>query len=121
MKLTLEITPVPLGRQRVNTSNKGRYLPKSSIEFRENFQWLLLNETKFLKPYVGALKVTLHFYKPARPTAKSKYGDIDNLAKAILDAANGILWLDDSQIVELHCYKHKGAGKIEIEVVENVD
>jgi Holliday junction resolvase RusA-like endonuclease len=27
--------------------------------------------------------------------------DLDNLAKAVLDAANGYLWLDDSQIVAL--------------------
>lgn len=120
MKITLEITPVALGRPRVNTSNRGRYLPKRSVDFRENLQWLLLNETKFLKPYAGALKVTLHFYKPLKTTAQ-KYGDIDNLAKAVLDACNGILWLDDSQIVELHSYKHKGEGKIEIEVLENVD
>lgn len=118
MRITLKITPVPLGRPRVNTSNRGRYLPKRSQDFRENLQWLLLNETKIGKPFKKPLKVELHFYKPLKTTVR-KYGDIDNLVKAVLDACNGILWLDDSQIVELHCYKHKGAGKIEIEVVES--
>ncbi len=117
MKLTLEITPVPLGRPRVNTSNRGRYLPKRSVDFRAQFQWLLLNETKVLEPSKKPLAVTLHFYKPIKTTAQ-KYGDIDNLGKAVLDACNGILWQDDSQIIELHSYKHKGAGKIEIEVLE---
>ena len=121
MRITLEIKPVPLGRPRVNTTNRGRYLPKSSKEFREQFQWLLLNEKKFLKPYTKPLKITMHFYKPVKATSKTRYGDIDNLAKAVLDACNGILFIDDSQIVEMHCYKHKGADKIEIEVVENVD
>ena len=63
------------------------------------------------------LAVTLNFYKPRKPTAKN-YGDVDNLAKGVLDACNGIIFADDSQIVELHGYKHKGAGKIEMEVME---
>ena len=41
--------------------------------------------------------------KPMRWHVKKK--DIDNLAKAILDAANGILWDDDGQIVILDCRK----------------
>jgi len=31
--------------------------------------------------------------------------DLDNLAKLVLDAANGILWDDDSQIIKLHLSK----------------
>ena len=28
--------------------------------------------------------------------------DVDNLAKQVLDALNGVLWLDDAQVVDLH-------------------
>lgn len=31
----------------------------------------------------------------------AKNGDADNLGKAILDAGNGVLWRDDSQVVRL--------------------
>ena len=31
--------------------------------------------------------------------------DIDNVAKAILDALNGVVYKDDNQIVELHIKK----------------
>lgn len=31
--------------------------------------------------------------------------DVDNLCKAVLDACNGIAWLDDNQIDELHATK----------------
>ena len=115
MKITAEITPIPLGRPRVNTTNRGRYLPKRSKDFKEELAQLV--KLKRPKCSEKPLKVTLHFYKNVKATGKT-YGDLDNLAKAVLDALNGILWQDDSQITELHAYKHKGAGKIEIEVLE---
>jgi Holliday junction resolvase RusA-like endonuclease len=31
---------------------------------------------------------------------------IDNVAKVVADGMNGIVWVDDSQIVELVCSKH---------------
>ena len=36
--------------------------------------------------------------------------DCDNLAKAVLDALNGVLWQDDSQVVELSVSKWYAAG-----------
>ena len=36
-------------------------------------------------------------------------GDIDNVAKQILDACNGIVYLDDKQVVSLHCTKRYDA------------
>ena len=41
-----------------------------------------------------------------RPTTKP---DADNLAKAITDAMNGIVYADDAQIAELVCKKLYGA------------
>jgi Holliday junction resolvase RusA-like endonuclease len=40
-----------------------------------------------------------------RPTKKP---DLDNVAKAFLDAMNGIVYLDDKQVVTLHCTKVYG-------------
>ncbi|SUM32095.1 putative holliday junction resolvase, phage associated [Staphylococcus gallinarum] len=37
-------------------------------------------------------------YKRTKP-------DIDNLIKTVLDAANGHLWKDDNQIVEIQSFK----------------
>ena len=91
-------------------------MPKRSQEFKNELAKLVKAQYQG-EPLKKELSVKLNFYKPINPTAK-RYGDIDNLAKAVMDALNGILWADDSQIVELHGYKHKGAGKIKIEVVE---
>lgn len=57
----------------------------------------------------GALAVEIEFVMPrpastpkrATPPA-TKRPDIDKLARAVLDALSGIVWRDDSQIVDLH-------------------
>lgn len=117
MKITADITPVPLERMTNQKDSRKRFLPKRSKDFRDSLQWIF--KAAFSgEPLKTPLSVTLHFYKDKNITAKTQYGDIDNLVKAVFDAGNGILWLDDSQIVELHTYKHKGAGKIEMEVLE---
>jgi Holliday junction resolvase RusA-like endonuclease len=36
----------------------------------------------------------------------AKKPDIDNIIKAVADGMNGVVWVDDSQIVELACSKH---------------
>ena len=41
-----------------------------------------------------------------RPTTTP---DADNAAKAIADACNGIVWVDDAQVVELHVSKRYSA------------
>lgn len=45
----------------------------------------------------------------ARRRATGSRNDCDNLAKVVMDAGNGVLWLDDGQIAELHVEKWIGA------------
>jgi crossover junction endodeoxyribonuclease RusA len=53
-------------------------------------------------PHAGRLAVTLYLYGPA---ANDTY-DIDNRVKAVFDACtHGKVWLDDSQVDELHLYR----------------
>ena len=53
-----------------------------------------------------------------RPTKKP---DLDNYAKAILDPMNGIVYLDDSQVVELHVTKvYATTPAVEVLVSENL-
>jgi len=77
-------------------------------------------ETKFPKT-TGAVKVNLEFYLPRPeshfkkdrtlkpfapkfPIPKGKW-DADKLARCVLDALTGILWVDDSQVVLLEVHK----------------
>lgn len=116
LTITINLEPVALSRPRVNTTNRGRYLPKHCQNYLDELR-LLLRAAFRQQPFDAPLAVTVHFYRPRTPTAKN-FGDIDNLAKAVLDAANGVIWTDDRLITELRCYKHKGTGKIILEVVD---
>ena len=50
-----------------------------------------------------------------RPVGKP---DLDNYIKGLMDAGNGILWVDDSQVCELHSIKAYGSPRIEVTVME---
>lgn len=76
--------------------------------------------------YLGTepLKATITaYFLPSNELAKygqdvkyvacMKNKDLDNIAKTILDALNGIAYEDDKQIVELHCEKYYTPGNTE--------
>jgi Holliday junction resolvase RusA-like endonuclease len=50
-------------------------------------------------------KIEIQIVKTIEPESKKLRGDIDNYAKTILDALNGVAWDDDSQICELRVLK----------------
>jgi Holliday junction resolvase RusA-like endonuclease len=50
-----------------------------------------------------------------RPTKKP---DIDNVIKAFLDSMNGIIYVDDTQVVELHSTKVYGEPYVEVMIKE---
>lgn len=61
-----------------------------------------------------AIKVTLAWHRATRA------GDLDNRAKACLDCLNGVLWSDDSQVVELHLYRYESPkkGRVDLTIEE---
>lgn len=67
-----------------------------------------------------ALYVNVVFHVERPKSVKREFvttrPDIDNYIKSVLDAANGVLWNDDSQIVELLSKKVYGAPAIYIQV-----
>jgi crossover junction endodeoxyribonuclease RusA len=97
VRLTIAAKPVPLQRSR--TSRGRHYLPKSSRAYRETVQaeWIAAG-----RPSLGErpFATSMRFYG-ARVNA-----DLDNLVKAILDALNGLAFVDDKQLVCLSgCHK----------------
>ncbi len=59
--------------------------------------------------------VTLQFY-----SKDNRRRDVDNLVKLVLDAANGIIWRDDTQVTELHAYHVKGVAYPRTEIYAEV-
>lgn len=69
---------------------------------------------KEMEPLDGPLAVFAHFILTKPPSLRgvrnrqfpSVKPDIDNYAKAVLDAFNGVFWHDDGQVTSLHVQKH---------------
>jgi len=61
------------------------------------------------EPLTGpvAVKIELAFKRPKKPARSypSKPGDVDNLAKGVMDACNKLVWVDDVQVVDLQVNK----------------
>lgn len=85
---------------------------------------------------MGAVRVTINaYYGVAKTDSKRKRAeklagvlppnkkpDIDNLVKIILDALNGVAYMDDAQVVALHAHKHWAEhGRVEVEIDEVQD
>lgn len=118
MKITIPIDAIPQGRPRFY---KGVAVdPPKCKQFKETFAWLLLREVgQYALPFTGAVKVDIKVYRQSSKFNSAivhQYGDIDNLAKGILDACNGILWNDDSQIVQLFIFKFITDSKPYVEI-----
>jgi len=104
-KFCCQIKVKPKGRPRFN--GRIAYTDKTTRDFerdvKTNLSQLFRN-----KPLTGPLSVELEiFFKAPKKTAFAypPRGDCDNLFKSVADAANEILWEDDSQIVEMKCSK----------------
>lgn len=122
--------PVPQPRARVSTRGgfaRGYVPAKHAIHA---YRHAVATAAKIACPYPtdDAVSVILQFTLARPKSHLNKSGckknaplfpkcDCDNLAKGCLDAMTGIVWYDDSQVVELHVYKQYGAvGKTEITV-----
>lgn len=64
-----------------------------------------------LRPLTGPVSVVLKLYRPRRA------GDLDNRIKVLLDALQGFVFENDSQVVELHAYRHEDKNNPRVEVV----
>lgn len=108
-RITLPIEPVAW--QRVKTAWHGRsYVPTKTKRFKRQVAELCRKHVP--TPMDGAISLTVRFIlKP--PVSMSqrkrpypvKRPDLDNFQKGILDAGNGVLWKDDSQVVRVEAWK----------------
>ena len=124
MKFEFDIEPVEQARPRATRMGKGirLYDPKKVTVFKRQLGYLARQEMqeRGLEPFNGELTVRFEFYRPVqasisqkerarrlsgvhRPTVKP---DLSNYIKALEDALNGILWVDDNLIISLEAKKY---------------
>ena len=113
MRITFEVDPCPASRPRV--SRWSTYYPKRYTKFKNDMK--ALTSEMETTPSENLLSVCVDFYiKMPKSWSKKKTerldntycsnnSDIDNYIKAILDALNGVLFVDDRQVVEIFARK----------------
>lgn len=124
---TVDGDPVPKGRPRF--ARRGQfvqtYTDAKTISYETHVAMKARQAIGSSEPLKGALSVFLYL-RYAVPSSYSKKRkedclkglefpkriDLDNVYKSITDAMNGIVYLDDSQIVEAHIKKtyHEESG-----------
>src|SRR5262245_31443537 len=88
--------PVAKARPRWNSKTGRTYTPQRTQEAEERIGW----ELRAAKEFRGSSAVGRFGVEITITTTRK--GDLDNYAKLILDAANGVLWADDRQVDDLH-------------------
>lgn len=113
----------PMAMQSVSFGRGQAYQPTKKVAYKrlisniakEQFSEELLTNALSIKcQFIFATKNKKLLLKTSRP-------DLDNLWKPIADALNGIVYVDDSQIVDLHltkCYSNFNSITISIEELQ---
>ncbi|MFA1821177.1 RusA family crossover junction endodeoxyribonuclease [Virgibacillus oceani] len=136
MNIEFTVPGVPVPQLRARAGKRGNkiimYDPKESKDYKE-YVALVARQHAPKKPYEGALSVNLKIYRqiPKSTTKKNRElynagikrpivkADVDNYSKSVLDSCNGIIWHDDSQVVDLYAAKYYSDNpRVEIAVKE---
>lgn len=137
MAIRFEV-PMLRGQGRPRFSRySGAYKDKKDIEYENLIKECFLKEAKGIKPSERPVCICIEaFYKLPKQTPKyvkeelkenlydyvpQSKPDIDNVAKSVLDALNGIAYVDDKQVYELCCNKNydikSETGYLEVNVI----
>lgn len=107
LHFTIPVIPVAKGRPRM-TRTGNVYTPKATVTVEMEIRMHLL-KAYLGKPLEGPLACQAVFHIPKPKSVRRQWPsvkpDLDNFSKAVFDAGNGILWRDDSQIVDAHTRK----------------
>jgi len=112
MYLYFDMDPQPKRRPRFVRRGAKAYATSDVRDKDYTKRIQLLARPQVERLLIGPLRCEINFYIKPPKTVKRKYptskrsGDVDNLAKAILDSLNSIAYEDDSQIVSLTCSKY---------------
>ena len=118
-ELVLDGEPIGKGRPRFSRATGHAYTPEKSARFEERLAWAAQSVWHGKPLLAGALKLTVVAFLsiPKSKSASWKKGaldgtirplkkpDLDNIIKGIGDALNRVVYVDDTQIVEVDAAK----------------
>lgn len=96
--LTLRVDGPPQVKERPRVVRGRAYTPRTTSDAETSIAWQARQIIR--RPLSDPVAVSITFRLPDR-----RRRDLDNLAKTVLDALNGVAWADDSQIHTLHLRK----------------
>lgn len=116
MSFYFRIPGEPKTKQRPRAVVRGNfatiYTPKETKLAEQKLRGYILNNYKTEK-LTGAITINIEFRKKLPKKPKTNYWtskpDIDNMIKLVLDALNGVIYDDDSQITKICANKSYGA------------
>lgn len=121
--LTVHIQPV--AKQRARVGRFGGHTPLKTARYEKELALRVGYSLPGFKPMAGPLRLSVRFiFVPPKKRTRSYpcKSDIDNLQKAFCDALNGVLWIDDVQIIDSNAVKlyamDGSPSRIEFEVEE---
>lgn len=128
--ILLPVSPVPAARPKLARRGRRVYYPKTYADFRKQAKEVVpgaMMASGIGGPLKGPLLVALAIVAKRPKTTKLDYPspDVDNYAKAVLDALNGWAFEDDTQVVALTVTKEwsqpSEEGHIEIQVQDGIE
>lgn len=131
MKTEFTIPGQPQGKARARITRYGSYTPEKTVFYENLIKLSYVNKTDFYseKPLHISIEA---IFEPVKSVSKvqrqamlndlikpTKKPDIDNIAKVVLDALNGVAFKDDTQVINLTLNKRYGEiGKVVVTIVE---
>jgi Holliday junction resolvase RusA-like endonuclease len=117
-QLIFSVEGDPVGKQRPRFAKGRTYTPKKTVDYENKIKAQAMSAMGSAEPLETPVAVYLYVnhavpasYSKKRREAclnrleRPKKPDLDNCAKAYLDAMNGIVYKDDVQVVSLHITK----------------
>lgn len=114
-RFTFEVVGKVVGAARPRVTRYGTYTPRKTRAYRDRVKGAFMEAggMRFDGPIAVEVEVfrELPRSRPRRVTSEPDTfkPDVDNIAKNVLDALNGLAWDDDAQVVELRVRKHPRA------------
>lgn len=129
----------PVGKGRPRVAMRGHrpsmYTPQKTADYEQQVKAEAEKSMCGSTPFAGPVELKLQVFTgipksyPKRKAEAARLGkiaptkkpDIDNVVKAVCDSLNGVVWVDDVQVVDLHVTKRFGDEPCIIAIVTPLD